>query len=424
MKKLHFTLMIMLGLIFSANAQTLSVNLEECQTQEYFNYCDGEFTRIVVYAPSYCHHNEWRIHEDGETNMTGNVDSVEVIPEFYEIFISYYGCGDSKYVWFYKKDSTIPNPFGENPFFTMREGDTLTLDPGDDPDYTYTWDTGETGAIRVTEGGIYNLTVTSAYGCGTETFPIEVQENVEIYRATVNLQSNLNEVTWHVTDGKASYTSQVKVFRNNQLIATVPYTDGVFTDNIGSEATQWQYHILAVDNEGQDCPIPSFWKRTIHLDHVQGTQGNEILQWTPYAQEDGPETVVGYSIFDVVNGEPRLVITVGDFTNVFAYNPADFDGYGTVAAVFSRDGFEDLAFSNLTGEVLGLGEQVTESLAIYPNPATNGQVTLSGTGMVNISNTLGQTVKEMELNGVTSIELPSGIYLIRSGNVTKQVVVL
>ena len=106
---------------------------------------------------------------------------------------------------------------------------------------------------------------------------------------------------------------------------------------MGSENTQWQYHIVGVSVEGDDCPIPSYWKRTIHLDHVQGTQSDHILQWTPY-EEESPEKseVTAYRIFDVVNGVPTKVIDVGNFTNVYTYNPVDFHGYGVVAAVFAK----------------------------------------------------------------------------------------
>ena len=70
-----------------------------------------------------------------------------------------------------------------------------------------------------------------------------------------------------------------------------------------------------------------------------------------------------------------------------------------------------------------MNEHSGESLTIYPNPATNGQVTLSGTGKVSITNAIGQTVKEMEIDGKQMIELPAGMYFVQvNGSVQKIVV--
>ena len=252
--------------------------------------------------------------------------------------------------------------------------------------------------------------------CGSATYSVEVRDNVELYRATCDLVTNRNQLTWQVTEAQAQYVSAVKVYRNStELVATVPYTDGAFTDNIGSEATQWQYHIVAVDSDGNDCPIPSRWKRTIHLDRVQGAQGNQILQWTPYEEESPTkETVEAYGIYDIVNGEARHVIDVGSFTNVYAYNPADFMGYGAVAAKFAENkGFETLAFSNHTIVPLDVEENKTSIFTVYPNPS-DGRFTVEGTGRLTITNVLGQTILESQVDGLQTFTLPQGVYFLRS----------
>ena len=48
---------------------------------------------------------------------------------------------------------------------------------------------------------------------------------------------------------------------------------------------------------------------------------------------------------------------------------------------------------------------------------------VEGTGMVTVSNVLGQTILVREIDGQTSVALPSGMYFVRLGNVTQKVVV-
>lgn len=389
-----------------------------------YHYCATEFDGgIKIYAQEGCPNFQWTVNYSTHyTNVNPLVlDNTE---EYY--FIHYSGCSYGRDFTIYFNRFNIENPFAE-PIVWKRQGESITLNVEYVDDYECHWsnDSNE-WSIEVTTPGIYFVTITSIYGCGSETFSVEVRDNVELYRATCDLRSNLNQVTWQTTPQQAEYINAVNIYRNTyQLVATVPYLDGSFTDNIGSESTQWQYHIVGVDNEGNECPIPSYWKRTIHLDHVQGTGGGEILQWTPYEEENpAKDVVVAYAIYDVVNGEPNHVMDVGNFTNVYAYNPNDFNGYGTVAAVFAGKDMEDLAFSNLTSEVLGVGETQQKNLSIYPNP-TNGTFTVQGAKTLTIYNAMGQVVARSDNNeGKHSLSLAPGVYFIKSdeGSVQKVVV--
>ncbi len=426
MKKLmmFLCLTIFVGI---ASGQTLHVSLiDEFSDNETKLFCADT---VIVYVDSACWLTHWyRVDhseeiESYELIVTENqhqglwgVDSPQCgeISMFFRIYIS-------------SPTSNGFNPFSE-PFIWKRQGETITLG---NPELTYVdflWSTGETSTtIDVTEPGTYSVEVNDP--CGPKTYSIEVRDNVELYRATCDLRTNLNQVTWQTTPEQAEYVGAVNVYRNTyQLVATVPYLDGSFTDNIGSEATQWQYHLVAVGNDGDECPLPSYWKRTIHLDHVQGTGGGEILQWTPYEEESpAKNTVVYYSIYDVVDGEPNHVMDVGNFTNVYAYDPNDFEGYGTVAAVFAAKGerdLEDMAFSNMTADILDVGESMQESLSVYPNPA-NGTFTVAGASTLTVFNTLGQAVATSHsANGTHTFTLPSGIYFLKSeeGAVLKVVV--
>lgn len=421
MKKFLFILMLLIAGVTQLRANDTIVDVTQIYNGQEIYICYNRYSRLLIQIPENCQ-NYW-FYANGQEHQENpvNLDSNE--SDFY--YCEFFGCMDidiTFMVSFIEPD--IPSETTTT--LWKHQGYPITLESiGADSleMYDFHWSTGETTpTIEVTEPGSYTCGISDQ--CATATRTFIVQDNVEIYRATTDLRNNLNQVTWDVNAAQAEYISAVKVYRNTyQLVATLPYTDGIFTDDIGSESTQWQYHVVGVDMNGNDCPIPSYWKRTIHLDHVQGTQGNEILQWTPY-EEENPEgnPVASYNIYDVVNGEPRLVIQVGNFTNVYAYNPDDFNGYGTVAAMFVGKGLDDLAFSNLTADILTVDEMGSQDFSVYPNP-TNGTITIEGVGHLTVMNMLGQTIKELDLDGPTTMELSQGVYFIRLGSAIRKVVV-
>lgn len=430
MKKLLLIALFAIGNLMCSYAQQNDTVLyiENYQDGDRIPICVETYPRVLIYAESGCNAFTWYVYG------FQNTDNPVIIESNTEetVLVRYYGCDiPERAIRIVFKEGRVPNSFTHTAW--KRNNETLTLkavesDSLDYPfEYQFHWSTGETtNEIEVSDTGTYTCEVIDA--CGTATRTFIVRDNVELYRATCDLRSNLNQVTWLTTPAQAEYISAVNIYRNTyQLVATVPYLDGSFTDNIGSESTQWQYHIVGVDNEGNECPIPSYWKRTIHLDHVQGTGGGEILQWTPYEEENpAKNTVIYYSIYDVVDGEPQHVMDVGNFTNVYAYNPADFDGYGTVAAVFEGKGrdMEDLAFSNLTAEVLDVGEVSSTNFSVYPNP-TNGTFTVEGAKTLTIYNAIGQVVARSDNeNYKHSLTLAPGVYFILSDEgIAKKIVV-
>ena len=439
MKKLILLAMLMIGILSPIFAQNDTVIYIADQPTNVI-VCPNQYDRAIVYGlGNNCTEHTW---EYCGNYSTDDHIVINATPGWFCI-IYYYGCEGFQWgvgISFPDQYLQLPNPTTQ----TIWKHQSLPLelqpvgnDSIDEYGYEYLWSTGETEPIiEINEPDTYICEISDVKHCATVTRTFIVRDNVELYRATCDLRSNLNKVTWLTTPEQAEYIREVKIYRNTyQLVATVPYTDGSFTDDIGSDATQWQYHIVGVDTDGNDCPLPSYWKRTIHLDHVQGTQG-EILQWTPYEEENpSKDVVIAYAIYDVVNGEPQHVIDVGNFTNVFAYDPANFDGYGTVAAVFEGKGrdMEDLAFSNLTSEVLDIDEieGKVRKYDIYPNP-TNGPVTIKSNEQnseneftVTISNLMGQTVATGKTEGgvFTTERLTPGIYFVNfDGNVQKLVV--
>ena len=69
-----------------------------------------------------------------------------------------------------------------------------------------------------------------------------------------------------------------------------------------------------------------------------------------------------------------------------------------------------------------VSETEVERVNVYPNPA-QGQVTVEGTGLMVVTNLLGQEVLSQQIDGKATIELPKGIYLVRVNNAMSKVVV-
>ena len=70
----------------------------------------------------------------------------------------------------------------------------------------------------------------------------------------------------------------------------------------------------------------------------------------------------------------------------------------------------------------GVSEEHDAVLKIYPNP-THGKFTVEGTGRMTVTNLLGQTLLIKDVDGKTTVEMPSGTYFVKIDGVTQKVVV-
>ena len=59
---------------------------------------------------------------------------------------------------------------------------------------------------------------------------------------------------------------------------------------------------------------------------------------------------------------------------------------------------------------------------VYPNPAKS-YITVEGTGLLTITNALGQTILTQEINGKGKVNLPKGLYFVKLGGETRKTVV-
>ncbi|MBO6027236.1 MAG: T9SS type A sorting domain-containing protein [Bacteroidales bacterium] len=350
------------------------------------------------------------------------VDSViiENPHEITSIKVEYIGCEIPQYSF------TISfiigyaeNPFDE-PVIWKRQNEVITLEVD-----TYygdlVWSTGETEQIiNVSEPGMY--TVSLEVHCGPVIFSVEVRNSVELYHATVDLKTNKNKVTWQATPEQAEYITDVKIYRDDMLVGTAPYSDGHFLDEIGSDAAARTYQIVGVSKEGDDCPIASYRKGTIHTTYYEDVDGNLNMTWnTPYIEDGAEGSLTGYQIckYDPVTEEITVVDQINPSITDYTCNSSLFSGgTATIAAIFSRD---SRSFSN-RNTMLAVNENENSVFKVYPNPS-NGTFTVEGVGIFTIVNTLGQTVLTQEIDGETTIDLPKGMYFTKIGNTVRKIVV-
>ena len=382
---------------------------------------------VIIYGLTNCDNNSWSVTEDYVQPVIENeiADSIIIYnshqSHIYEIS---YGCDkDPEEIGFIIIETLPINPFGEIVVW-KKQNESLALNATTGYCSDYLWSTGETTKIiEVSEPEIYSVTLTNS--CGSATYSVEVRDNVELYRATVDLRTNKNKVTWLVTPEQAEYITDVKIYRDGVLVDTAPYTNGYFLDAIGSDAAARTYQIVGVSKEGDDCPIASYQKGTIHTTYYLDVNNNINMTWNiPYVEEGAQGQLTGFEIYkyNPATEELTLIDAVNASITDYTCNANAFiGGQATIAAVFSSKDMESRSFSNLN-TVLAVDENEGNNFKIYPNPAIC-RITVEGTGSLSITNIVGQTILTKEIDGQATIELPRGMYFVQMNGVTRKIVV-
>ena len=439
MKKILFILLTVSGLL--AQAQHFeAIQLDELPdgvTIFSGTYCfDNAVSGIIVYGKNGCD-SHWEIVDSANnTQVLDNVDSIVLynhqVPDMYNI--TYTGCTTNLLLLIHIHTSP-QSPFAE-PTTWKRQNESITLESGG---YDGVWSTGEVAeSITVSAPGTYSVTLTN--DCGSATYSVEVRDNVELYRATVDLRTNKNKVTWLATPEQAEYITEVKVYRDGNLVGTAPYANGYFLDAIGSDAAARTYQIVGVSVEGDDCPIASYQKGTIHTTYYLDVNNDLNMTWNaPYIQEEAEGQLTGYQIYkyNPATEELTLIDEVNTtITNYTCSANAFFGGRALLAATFDRvsppsggdgqrpAGAESRSFSNPSENMFAVGEETLVNFKVYPNP-TNGAFTIEGVKDVTVYNTLGQAVASSRSEvGTHTFTLQTGIYFVKSNEgVVKKVVV-
>lgn len=74
-------------------------------------------------------------------------------------------------------------------------------------------------------------------------------------------------------------------------------------------------------------------------------------------------------------------------------------------------------FPILDNSILSTSETTTHTMSLYPNPA-KGSFTVEGTGLMTVTNILGQKIMEQNIEKHIVVTLPEGIYIIRLSDAT------
>lgn len=433
MKKVFIiALMLFCGMAKAQNY--LSFNITEIQEQQVFEFCVADYDSIVFTKEATCSNLVIWSAIDWLTQQVvqQEYNQLVLIPtSAQQLEITYYseGCNIGYRTFnVIFRDFDVNEPWSQS-YVWKRTGTSTTLSATWGENLFYQWSTGETYQnITVTDPGTYWVRIYN--DCGELNDTIQVRNNVEIYRSGVDPATNKNRVLWQTTPEQATYVSSVKVERDGMVVGTVPYTDGEFLDNIGSENAARIYRITAIANDGTECPLPSYQFGTFNTVISPDIANPNLMNFTwedPFIEEGSPYSVVAYRIgrFNENTGEFVAIDQLSANVHLGKYNMDLFDGeYGIVAAVFNdaRDN-EELAFSNRSdNEIVGVGEQNNETFGIYPNPA-KGRFTIEGTGTMTVTNSLGQTILTREIDGKETLELPQGMYFVKLGEATRKVVV-
>ena len=419
MKKVLLTAMLVSNVML-AFAQDIHLNIENYPHDTVL--CLGNGQTVYVYAQEECNEFEWLI--DGES--IEDVSPITINPSNHTYYICYFGCYGFQHCFEIRYVNTpVPNSFTETVWGQYGIAITLCASITDPDVCICNWQGGPNNSItyEVFAPGTYTCYITSPCGSATQTFI--VRYNVEIMSASVDPNTNKNLVTWETTPEQAEYISNVIINRDGVDMATVPYMDGQYLDNIGSDLAARVYTITGVCPDGTLCPIPSYQRGTIHMAFLPDINGNVEMTWNQPELGGADIHVNRFEIceFDPNSNEISVIDFVSSVTTSYSCNQSMFDyGYPLIRAIIQDGRGERDMLSNRTDEIVGLNETVTGKLRVYPNPS-NGVFNIEGAGTLHIVNVLGQEIMAKEIDGIETVELPKGMYFVQLNGVVRKIVV-
>ena len=419
MKKVIFLTMIVFCLATMTKAQNDTIfyvnNMETI-----VDVCTNKYNTVLIYAAEDCTEFIWLI--EGE-EFSDN--PVIITPEMClfgttSCHIAYAGCDHSYSRVVHFIEPNVPNETTEKIWIHSGELAELKAVADDSASmYNFHWNTGEDENTIYKPAGTYIASISDL--CATAYRTKIVEENVEIELATCDLESNLNMVTWSTTSEQVQYIDHVIVKRDGMQVGTTNYSDGQFIDNIGSGAASRTYTLTAIAIDGTECPIVSYPKETIHMSYTLGMNNTIEIEWNTPTGYD----LLGYNICEWHEDDGSLTVIdyVGASVTSYTCSQSQFDeGYIVVQGVEADKNAESRLLSNRSLDLVGLGENEATAFMVYPNPVKD-RFTVEGTGVMTVTNTLGQIILTREIEGKTIVELPQGMYFVKLGGVTRKVVV-
>ena len=413
-------------------AQTLNLNITQVEEGDHLQYCETLYDSVNVSKDSSCNGSiHWRITYYPEGTATDYYTDDVTFPfnsTYEKVMVQYWGC-DTQGKWFQiypLSFENVPEPWQETTRW-LALGETLELEVNYSPTLNYLWPNGSTDWHYTITGPEMSgkVWVRMYNDCGSVSDTLEVFYNPEPATVTVDPNTNKNLVVWEITPEQAEYISHVIINRDGVDMATVPYTDGQYLDNIGSDLAARVYTLRGVCPDGTQCPFPSRRRGTIHMAFLPDINGNVEMTWNQPILDGAPIHINRFEIceFNPNSNEINVIDFVSSVTTSYSCSQSMFDyGYPLIRAVIEDGRGEKDMLSNRTEDLVGLNEMETGTLRVYPNPS-NGVFNIEGEGTLHIVNVLGQEVMSKEIDGKTTIELPQGMYFVKLGDVTRKVVV-
>ncbi len=209
------------------------------------------------------------------------------------------------------------------------------------------------------------------------------------------------------TDYECSFT--VKDAEGNELYTSGDLNDGVF---------------MTYDNNCEFGPLTCYPVQNLEGEYVWNNEQEfgARLTW------DAPSSTANLDHFAIYSDASVLKeAIIVPYTGQSSYEYVDLVDYigdyeYSVTSVYVR-GDETCESANVVVDIMITDvEENASRINIYPNPS-KGTITVEGVGHMTVMNTLGQIVRELDLDGQTTMELPQGVFFLRINGTTKKVVV-
>ena len=219
--------------------------------------------------------------------------------------------------------------------------------------------------------------------------------------ANIATSSNINAMAYNPANGRLYFIMDYDLKSLNLANPTGFTNCGALDD--------WAFS-LAINNQGQAYVNMNNELYTLNLSNAETTLIGQmnVNGWTPYFYAMSFDLLTG-ELFGVYDGDYVFYI---DHTNA----------NGVYLGSFGGSDYYDVISMFMTYDWDAVNETEMESVNVYPNPA-QGQFTVEGNGLMVITNILGQEVLRQEVEEKATVELPTGMYIVRLNNAISKVVV-